>query len=74
MKVEELEEYFKSCELPESIQLEQGVRIVNIDLFLKTSLDALKARGLVPSTTTYYDRLIRLKDALEILSSNIVKQ
>lgn len=64
MTVPELEAYFKSITLPESIQLGQAVKISNVQNFVDGHLAILKNYGDSPSFRGFYDRLIILKEKL----------
>jgi len=67
MSVEELEAYFAGIELPESVELEQGVVIEDIPLFLQSHFSYLKRSGTLKSADVFLIRLQKLHDKIEEL-------
>jgi len=65
MSVEELEAYFAGIELPEKIELEQGVVIVDVPLFLESHFRYIKENGHLKSSDVFLFRLNKLHGILE---------
>lgn len=65
MSVEELEAYFAGIELPEKVELEQGVVIEDIPLFLQSHFSYLKNNGTLKSADVFLVRLQKLHDKIE---------
>lgn len=65
MTIQELKEYFNNADVPETIELEKAVTIINVPFFLENSFTILEAG---PTTAAYrgcYDRLVKLAEVLE---------
>jgi hypothetical protein len=69
MSVEELEAYFAGIELPEKVELEQGVVIEDIPLFLQSHFSYLKRNGTLKSADVFLVRLHKLYDKIEELDA-----
>jgi hypothetical protein len=69
MSIEELEAYFAGIELPERIELEQGVMIEDLPLFLDSHLSYVKNNGDLKSAEVFLIRLNRLHEKLEALGN-----
>lgn len=69
-QVDELEQYFNSIQLPESIRLSNSEGITNVDLFVKSHLKIARENAGNPKGTfsKFYERLVLLK---KILSKEI---
>lgn len=65
MSIEELEAYFAGITLPERIELEQGVMIEDLPLFLESHFSYVKNNGDLKSAEVFVIRLNRLHDKLE---------
>ena len=65
MTVTELEQFFSSRELPQEIQLEQAVKILDVPRFIQSHLTIVKSHGHVKALGAFHGRLIRLKELLE---------
>lgn len=65
MSVEELEAYFTGIDLPERIDLEKGVTIENIPLFLESHFSYIKANSELRSAEVFLIRLNKLQAKLE---------
>lgn len=65
MSIEELEAYFAGIELPERIELEQGVVIEDIPLFLESHFSYVKNNGDLKSAEVFVIRLNQLQAKLE---------
>lgn len=59
MSIQELEDFFKSRELPAEISTHPAIKIVDVPKFIDTQLIQIRANGL---KTPAYDRLIELKE------------
>ncbi|KEQ30841.1 DUF6965 family protein [Pedobacter antarcticus] len=65
MTIEELEAYFDGIELPAQIDLEAGVVIADVPLFLESHLSYVKNSGSLKSADVFVKRLHQLHDRLE---------
>jgi len=65
MSVEELEAYFAGIELPGRVELEQGIVIEDIPLFLQSHFSYLKHNGTLKSADVFLLRLHKLHDKIE---------
>jgi hypothetical protein len=66
----ELEHFFKSVTIPNgSINLSEGVRIVDIPKFIDSNLEIVKAQNGKPTYRPYYERLEQLKEILLTLKN-----
>jgi hypothetical protein len=68
MSIEELDAYFTGITLPEQIELERGVMIMDLPLFLESHLNYVKLKGDLKSVEVFVHRLHLLKDQLEALN------
>lgn len=66
MSIEELEAYFAGIELPDRIELEQGVAIEDIPLFLESHFSYVKNNGDLKSAEVFVIRLNQLQAKLEV--------
>lgn len=65
MTVEEIKAYFQGLELPESIQIDTGVVIHDLPLFLQSHIEYLEVNGGKKPAEVYLDRILKLIKALE---------
>jgi hypothetical protein len=65
MTVDEIKAYFQGIELPQSIQIDTGVVIEDLPLFLQSHIDYLEANPGKKPSEVYLDRIMRLISALE---------
>jgi len=65
MSVEELEAYFTGIELPERVELVQGVVIEDLPLFLESHFSYIKKNGSLKSADVFLQRLHQLHAKLE---------
>jgi len=65
MSIEELEAYFNGIELPARIELEKGVAIEDIPLFLESHFNYIKANSELRSAEVFINRLHQLQAKLE---------
>ncbi|WP_199119247.1 hypothetical protein [Pedobacter sp. ASV28] len=67
MSIEELEDYFRTVELPKQpIQLNPSHIISDLQLFLDSHFAGLKGQPINHLTRPLYDRLVELKNYLEM--------
>lgn len=64
MAIDELNAFFSSVILPETIIISEGVKIINVPDFIQGHLQALNSIGDEPVATVFYDRLILIKNLL----------
>lgn len=69
MSIEELEAYFTGINLPDQIELERGVMVMNVPLFLESHLNYVKINPDLRSAEVFVHRLHQLKDKLEELNA-----
>lgn len=69
MSIEELEAYFAGIELPDRIELEQGVVIEDIPLFLESHFSYVKNNGDLKSAEVFVIRLNQLQTRLEAIQN-----
>lgn len=62
MTIDELEAYFKGLQLPQSVELNKGVKITDVKKFVASHIAVLKSYGLKPISKPFYDRLMQLKN------------
>ena len=65
MTAEELEGYFTGINLPSQVDIDSGVSIVDVPLFIESHLNYIKANDGKKGTEVYYDRLNRLVAFME---------
>lgn len=65
MTAEELEGYFTGITLPSQMDIDSGVTIVDVPLFIESHLNFIKVNEGKKSTEVYYDRLNRLIARIE---------
>ncbi len=65
MSIEELEAYFAGIELPEKMELVQGVVIEDIPLFLQSHFSYVRNNPDLKSADVFLMRLHQLHDKLE---------
>ena len=70
MTIEELEAYFEGIDLPESVYLNQATKISDVRKFVTSHLFTVKAHGHIKAYSSFYDRLVQLKDILEQQRTN----
>ncbi|MET4139246.1 hypothetical protein [Pedobacter sp. UYP1] len=69
MSIEELEAYFTGINLPDQIELERGVMVMNVPLFLESHLNYVKINPDLRSAEVFVYRLHQLKERLEELNT-----
>ena len=69
MSIEELEAYFTGIELPEKVELVQGVVIEDLPLFLESHFSYIKKNGSLKSTDVFMLRLHQLQAKVEALAT-----
>jgi hypothetical protein len=65
MTAEELEGYFTGIALPSQVDIDSGVTIVDVPLFIESHLNFIKVNEGKKSTEVYYDRLNKLVSFME---------
>jgi hypothetical protein len=68
--IRDLEEFFKSPDLPEQAQLNPSVRIIDLKLFAESHLQIVKSKNGRLGYRPYLDRLLEVK---KILSNHATK-
>jgi len=68
MSIEELEAYFTGIELPQKIELIQGVMIEDLPLFLDSHLSYVKKNESLKSAEVFIQRLHQLHAKMETLN------
>ncbi len=66
MTVEEIKAYFQGLELPGSIQIDTGVVIEDLPLFLQSHIEYLEVNAGKKPSEVYLDRILKLIKALEV--------
>jgi hypothetical protein len=74
MTIQELEEYFASKELPSTVQIDRGTKIVDVRKFVDGHLSVLKHNGEGKAFKSFKDRLMELKDVLDGVKAEWVKE
>ena len=69
MSIEELEAYFAGIELPDRIELEKGIVIEDIPLFLESHFSYVKNNGDLKSAEVFVIRLNQLQARLEAIQN-----
>lgn len=64
MGIEELNAFFSSISLPNTIIISEGVKIINVPDFIQGHLQALNTLGEEPVAAVFYERLVMIKDIL----------
>jgi hypothetical protein len=64
MAIDELNAFFSSVILPETITISEGVKIINVPDFIQGHLDALNTINDEPVATVFYERLMLIKSHL----------
>ncbi|MEJ5963502.1 DUF6965 family protein [Pedobacter immunditicola] len=65
MTIEELEAYFEGIDLPETVYLNKATKIVDVKKFVRSHLITVKAHGHIKAYSSFFDRLLQLKDIIE---------
>lgn len=65
-QIKELEEFFKKAKLPVSIHPDEGNKIIDIPLFIKSHTEVLRFNGDKALCEVFYWPLLRLKEILLI--------
>ena len=64
MAVDELNAFFSSVILPETITISEGVKIINVPDFIQGHLDALNTISEESVAAVFYERLMLVKSHL----------
>ena len=71
-EINELKAYFKSVTLPNDIiQLDGCTKIFDLKLFLNSHFDTIYSYGMKQSSIPYLDRLLKLKEILQIRNKTL---
>jgi len=65
MEVGELYEYFKNKELPQTLQFDNAVRILDVPKFVDSHFTVIRHNGNTPAFSSYLLRLNVLREMLE---------
>lgn len=65
MSLSELESFFATANLPETISITQGETITDVKAFVTGHLDIVRKNGNVPAFAAFADRLQLLKQVIE---------
>ncbi|SDF47015.1 DUF6965 family protein [Chitinophaga filiformis] len=63
-EIQEMEEFFKTADLPATIELSPGSVITNVPAFVYSHLQIIKLRKGVGIFEVFYDRLVIVKEKL----------
>lgn len=66
MSVEELSAYFEGIELPQQVELETGVVIMDVPLFLESHFSYINDNPQLKSINPFLYRLNQLQQILEV--------
>ncbi len=66
ISIEELQTFFSSISLPDTVHVEQDEKIINVPAFVENHLKVLKVNGNEPAYSVFFDRLIELRNILQI--------
>lgn len=64
MAIDELNAFFNSIILPETITLSEGVKIINVPDFIQGHLQALSSKSEEEIAAVFYERLMLIKNVL----------
>jgi hypothetical protein len=64
MAIDELNAFFSSVILPETITISEGVKIINVPDFIQGHLDALNSISEESVAAVFYERLMLVKSHL----------
>jgi len=65
-EIQELEEFFKTADLPSTVVLSKGCTIIDLPAFIYSHLAIIKLRKGVPLFDVFYDRLVLVKNKIEV--------
>ncbi|QHS58586.1 DUF6965 family protein [Chitinophaga agri] len=63
-EIQEMEEFFKTAVLPQTINLAPGVNITDVKAFVFSHLQIIRLRKGVTIFEPFYDRLVQVKEIL----------
>ena len=64
MAIDELSSFFQSIQLPETLHISHGVKIINLPDFIEGHLKVLNKSVNEPVISVFYERLIMIKNML----------
>ncbi|PWV56088.1 hypothetical protein [Chitinophaga sp. S165] len=70
-EIQEMEEFFKTADLPETIELSAGSVITNVPAFIFSHLQIIKLRKGVGIFEVFYDRLLQVKEKLSATEQGV---
>lgn len=65
MNIDELEAYFKSKELPQTLKINRAITITNVPRYIESHLAIIRNYQDKQTFKGFYNRLIELKEILE---------
>ncbi|MDM1292975.1 hypothetical protein HX021_01530 [Sphingobacterium sp. N143] len=74
MTPEELQQYFQSMDLPDSIQIQQDMQVIDVQRFISTSFIHVGLWKKDLSKCPSWIRLLKLKDTLENLENPTIEK
>ncbi|MCF6405263.1 hypothetical protein L3C95_20330 [Chitinophaga filiformis] len=69
--IQEMEEFFKTADLPKTIELGPGSVITNVPAFVYSHLQIIKLRKGVGIFEVFYDRLVIVKEKLSGINQGV---
>lgn len=69
--IQEMEEFFKTTDLPDTIELSAGSVITNVPAFVFSHLQIIKLRKGVGIFEVFYDRLLAVKEKLSKVEQGV---
>ncbi len=70
-EIQEMEEFFKTADLPKTIELSAGSVITNVPAFVFSHLQIIKLRKGVGIFEVFYDRLVLVKEKLSAAGQGV---
>jgi hypothetical protein len=69
--IQEMEEFFKTADLPKTIELSAGAVITDVPAFVFSHLQIIKLRKGVGIFEVFYDRLVTVKEKLTTVEQGV---
>ncbi|SFM92413.1 hypothetical protein SAMN05428949_1330 [Chitinophaga sp. YR627] len=70
-EIQEMEEFFKTAELPQTLTLGPGVVITDLKAFAFSHLQIMKLRQGVGIFEVFYDRLVQVRNILSAATQEV---
>jgi hypothetical protein len=70
-EIQEMEEFFKTVELPQTIEFAPGVVITDVKAFVFSHLQVIRLRKGVGIFEIFYDRLVQVKEKLSPVEQGV---